>query len=78
MKQKNNHTIEKSVLKEFANNPFSAFNYKQVAKRLGIKDTAGKMQVLNVILSQFEKKILIESKRGKFQISPKHTVLAKY
>lgn len=72
MKQQNNNTIEKRILKEFANNPFSAFNYKQVAKRMGIKDTAGKMQVLNLILSFFEQKILIESKRGKFQIAPKY------
>lgn len=72
MKQKNNNTIEKRILKEFANNPFSAFNYKQMAKRLGIKDTAGKMQILNLILSFFEQKIIIESKRGKFQIAPKY------
>ncbi|NPD85307.1 ribonuclease R [Lentimicrobium sp. L6] len=72
MKNKNNNTIEKNILKEFANNPFSAFNYKQMSKRLGIKDTAGKMQVLNLILSFFEQKIIVESKRGKFQISPKY------
>lgn len=72
MKKKNNNTIEKNLLKEFANNPFSAFNYKQMAKRMGIKDTAGKMQILNLILSLFEQKIILESKRGKFQISPKY------
>lgn len=72
MKIKRDNPLEKNILKEFANSPFSSFNYKQIAKRLGIKDKAGKMQVLNLIVSMFEQKILIESKRGKFQISPKY------
>ncbi|NOR86906.1 MAG: ribonuclease R [Bacteroidales bacterium] len=69
MKRKNN-SIENSILKEYANSPFSAFNYKQIAKRMGIKDPAGKMQIMNLIQSFVKQKILIESKRGKYQISP--------
>lgn len=72
MKIQKDNPLEKNILKEFANSPFSAFNYKQIAKRLGIKDKAGKMQVLNLMISMFEQKVLIESKRGKFQISPKY------
>ncbi len=71
MKLKKDNTLEKSIINEFANSPFSAFNYKQIAKRLGIKDHAGKIQILNLIVSLFEQKIVVESKRGKFQISPK-------
>jgi ribonuclease R len=71
MKINKDNTLEKSIINEFANSPFSAFNYKQIAKRLGIKDHAGKIQVLNLIVSLFEQKIVVESKRGKFQISPK-------
>jgi ribonuclease R len=72
MKNKNNNTLEKSILNEFTNNPFSAFNYKQIAKRLGIKDHSGKIQILNLIISMFEQKVLVESKRGKFKIAPKY------
>ena len=72
MKQKTQNTLEKNILKEFANNPFSAFNYKQIAKRINIIDRGGKMQIKNLIDSFFNQKILIESKRGKYQISPKY------
>lgn len=72
MKVKTDNPLEKSILKEFANSPFSSFNYKQIANRLGIKDKGGRMQVLNLMVSMFEHKILVESKRGKFQISPKY------
>lgn len=72
MKVKKDNPLEKSILKEFSNSPFSSFNYKQIANRLGIKDKGGRMQVLNLIVSMFEHKILVESKRGKFQISPKY------
>ncbi len=37
MKLKKDNTLEKSIINEFANSPFSAFNYKQIAKRLRIK-----------------------------------------
>ena len=72
MKQKNTNTLEKSILKEYANNPFSAFNYKQIAKRLGIIDRGGKMQIKNLIDNYFNQRILVESKRGKYQIAPKY------
>ena len=69
---KNTNNLEKNILKEFANNPFSAFNYKQIAKRINIIDRGGKMQIKNLIDSYFNQKILIETKRGKYQISPKY------
>ena len=72
MKQETQNTLEKNILKEYANNPFSAFNYKQIAKRLSIIDRGGKMQIKNLIESFFKGKILVESKRGKFQIAPKY------
>jgi ribonuclease R len=72
MKKEKPNTLEKNILKEFANSPFSAFNYKQIAKRIGVIDRGGKMQVKNLIESFFKQKILVESKRGKYQISPKY------
>ncbi|MCD6180080.1 MAG: ribonuclease R [Bacteroidales bacterium] len=62
----------KNILSEFANNPYSAFNYKQMAKRLGIKDKAGKTQIMELLSDLFRQKILIESKQGKYKISPKY------
>ncbi len=72
MKQNPKNSIETTILKEFANSPFSSFNYKQMAKILRIHDTGGKLQILNLMLQFYDQKILIESKRGKFQISPKY------
>jgi len=62
----------KNILSEFANNPYSTFNYKQLAKRLGVKDPGGKTQIITLLADLFKQKILIESKQGKYQISPKH------
>ncbi len=72
MKQNPKNSLETTILKEFANSPFSSFNYKQMAKILRIHDSGGKLQILNLMLKFYEQKILIESKRGKFQISPKY------
>ncbi|MDP1621832.1 MAG: ribonuclease R [Bacteroidales bacterium] len=72
--QKN--TFVKSVLDVFQNNPYSSFNYKQVAARLGIKDRAS-MDLISLIIGQlFKSKELAMSKRGKYQInqdSPRFT-----
>lgn len=62
----------KNILSEFANNPYSSFNYKQMAKRLGVKDQAGKIQISDLLANLFNQKILIESKKGKYQINPKY------
>ncbi|MBN2236472.1 MAG: hypothetical protein JW729_02870, partial [Bacteroidales bacterium] len=77
-KPSNNSPLFKSILTDFANNPYVSFNYKQIAKRLGIKDQAGKMQIMNLLISLAEQKILVESKRGKYQIHPsKITIYGK-
>lgn len=62
----------KNILSEFANNPYSSFNYKQMAKRMGVKDQAGKIQISVLLSDLLNQKVLIESKKGKYQISPKH------
>lgn len=67
-----NNPFVKTILSDFGNNPYLAFNYKQIAKRLGIKDQAGKMQILDLLLDLSRQKILLEPKKGKFQINPKH------
>lgn len=62
----------KNIISEFANNPYSSFNYKQMAKRMGVKDQAGKIQISALLSDLSKQKILIESKKGKYQISPQH------
>ena len=48
------NTFVKSVLDVFQNNPYSSFNYKQVAGRLGIKDRASK-DLISLIIGQLFK-----------------------
>ncbi len=67
-----NNPFVKNILSEFANNPYSSFNYKQMAKRMGVKDQAGKIQISVLMNDLFKQKILIESKQGKYQISAQH------
>ena len=63
------NTFVKSVLDVFQNNPYSSFNYKQVASRLGIGDRAGKDLTRLIIEQLFMGKELVMSKRGKYQIN---------
>lgn len=70
-------TFVKNVLEIFITNPLSAFNYKQVAKRLGIEDKASR-DLVNSIINQLSLTgELIQSKRGKYQVNPKNPDLPK-
>ncbi len=58
------------ILSIFTENPFKAYNYKQISHLLGIKDKAGRDLIFN-ILEEF--KVLdniIESKSGKYMLNP--------
>ncbi len=63
------NTFVKSVLDIFQNNPYSSFNYKQVAARLGIQDRASKDLISLIIGQLFKNQELAMSKRGKYQIN---------
>ena len=63
------NTFVKSVLDVFQNNPYSSFNYKQVASRLGIQDRASKDLISLIIGQLFKNQELAMSKRGKYQIN---------
>ena len=65
------NTFVKSVLDVFRNNPYSSFNYKQVAARLGIQDRASKDLISLIIGQLFKTEELIMSKRGKYQVNVK-------
>jgi len=66
--QKN--TMINSILQVYLTNPHSTLNYKQVSKRLGIEDRAGKDLVRLLIEELFRNRELIESNRGKYRINP--------
>ncbi|MCR4932151.1 MAG: ribonuclease R [Bacteroidales bacterium] len=68
----NNDKFAKQILKIFANAPFTAFNYKQIASKVGAYDKAQRQLVQATILEMAESKILVEEGRGKYKINPKH------
>ena len=69
-----NDIYAKQILKIFANNPFEAFNYKQVASRVGAHDKGSRQLVASTILELAESRILVEdgNARGKYKINPKN------
>lgn len=58
------------ILSNFSDNPFRAFNYKQISKQLGIKDQAGKNLVFNILEELKTAGELIEEKPGKYKLNP--------
>ncbi len=61
-----------NVLKVFANDPFSAYNYKQVSAKLGINDKASKELIINIIHELRHTSALIEESRGKYKLNPSY------
>ena len=61
------NTFVKNVLDVFVGNPLSSFNYKQVAGRLGISDSASRDLVKGIIEKLEQNGDLVVSKRGKYQ-----------
>ncbi|NQV03032.1 MAG: ribonuclease R [Bacteroidia bacterium] len=66
--QKN--TLTNNILQVYLKNPHSALNYKQVAKRIGVEDRAGKDLIRLLIEELLRNQELIESNRGKYRINP--------
>ncbi len=67
-----NEKFATQILKIFANAPFTAFNYKQIASKVGAYDKAARQLVQMTIFEMAEDKILVEEGRGKYKINPKH------
>jgi ribonuclease R len=61
-----------SVLNIFTNEPGRAFNYKQVAASLGLKDKASKDLVNIILVELIEEGAIQELKPGKYKISPSY------
>ena len=67
-----NEQLAKQILKIFANNPFDAFNHKQISSRLGIATKRDRQEVIRAIQQLAEDKKLVEDDhQGKYKINPK-------
>ena len=67
-----NENLAKQILKIFANNPFDAFNHKQISSRIGAGSKAERQEVIRTMQQLAEEKHLVEdSHRGKYKINPK-------
>ena len=67
-----NEQLAKQILKIFANNPFDAFNHKQISSRIGANSKAERQEVIRTIQELAEEKHLVEDDhKGKYKINPK-------
>ncbi len=58
------------ILSIFTENPFKAYNYKQVGHLIGVKDSAGRDLLLKIITELVENNSLNEIRRGKYMLNP--------
>ncbi len=71
-KKENSEILARAVLAAFNDNPYSSFNYKQIAARLGIRDRSERDLISVIISDLYRSKTLIVTKRGKYQINPEN------
>ncbi len=67
-----NEQLAKTILKVFANNPFDAFNHKQISSRIGANTKKERQEVIRAMQELAEQKQLVEDDhKGKYKINPK-------
>ena len=67
-----NENLANQILKVFANNPFDAFNHKQISSRIGANTKAERQQVIRTMQQLAAEKHLVEDDhKGKYRINPK-------
>ncbi len=67
-----NEQLAKQILKIFANNPFDAFNHKQISSRIGANSKTERQEVIRTMQALAEEKHLVEDDhKGKYKINPK-------
>lgn len=57
------------IISVFAENPFRAYNYKQIARLIGIKDKASKDLLMNILQELQTAGELVEVKTGKYMLN---------
>ncbi len=71
----NRKSISKYILDVMRNAPNSAFNYKQIAKKLEIKTQKERTLIVDVLYQLAENDQIKEIHRGKFKINQANTIL---
>ncbi|MCD4681452.1 MAG: ribonuclease R [Bacteroidales bacterium] len=69
-KPKGKSNFRNNIISAFCDNPFKAYNYKQIAAALGIKDRSGKDLIRTILLELIQDETILEIKTGKFKLSP--------
>ena len=67
-KPKDRDALANSVLGVFSNHPGQTFNYKQLAKRLGIRDVSSRRQLIPVLEHLAGREELVEIYPGKYKL----------
>ncbi|MFC2112984.1 ribonuclease R [Bacteroidota bacterium] len=67
-KKKGKDALSNSIFGVFTNHPNQTFNYKQLAKRLNIKDVSAKRGIIPVLKHLVEKDELVEVYPGKYKL----------
>ena len=70
-KNQSRDKLTNAVLGIFTNRPSQTFNYKQLAKRLNIKDVAGRRRIIPILEHLSEKGDLLEIYPGKYKLKSK-------
>ena len=68
-----NEQLAKTILKIFVNNPFDAYNHKQISSRIGANTKRERQEVIRCMQELAEQKQLVEDDhKGKYKINPKN------
>lgn len=70
-KNRSRDALTNSVMGVFTNRPSQTFNYKQLAKKLNIKDVGSRRQIIPILQHLVEKEELVEVYPGKFKLKSK-------
>jgi ribonuclease R len=66
------NTFSKVVLDVFVENPFRAYNFRQLSNVLGISDKASKQLVKDILAGLEGEGSIVEANRGKYKLSPSY------
>ena len=69
-KKTQGNSLNHRILEVFRKDPTQSFNYKQVSKRLDVKQTSQRKLIGKILYELFDKGHLIEEKPGRFKLEP--------
>ena len=69
-KKTSSNSLHHNILEVFRQDPTQAFNYKQVARRLNVKQTSKKKLLNKILYELVDQGKLIEERHGKFKLEP--------